>query len=279
MIYSITDGKLVSAEVPENHRINNLPVGTIINYSGDMANPSTTYIVVGKRESNYGNSYQVIDSESYRENSLEPFLLKGGNRWIVTDEIAPPDTILNAVSMAKIKKAHEEEAKILEEKRRTDLKDKYAQENPHLVVGRGVYLGCVLASKNIRRELKKAFPGVKFSVRSKSYSGGDDIRIEWTDGPTLKAVQEITDKYEQGSFDGMTDMYKYDRRNVWTEVFGGTKYLFTNREYSDSHIQKALDNFGTMDGKTYMVDDYKMGHISQISQSHIHWIREELEKF
>lgn len=279
MIYSITDGKLVSAEVPENHRLNNLPIGTIIKYSGDMANRSTTYIVIGKRESKYGNSYQVIDSESYsescRETFLDTFLFKGGNRWIETDEIASSDTILNAVSMAKIKKAHEEEAKELEKHRIDNLKEQYKKDNPLLEVGQGMGV----AARNIRKELKKAFPGIKFSVRSKGYSGGNDIRVEWTDGPTLKAVQEIANKYKQGDFDGMTDSYNYDRRNIWTEVFGGTKYIFTNREYSDAHIQKALDNLGTMDDKTYTVDDYKMGRIFQISKSHIHWVREELEKF
>jgi len=279
MIYSIINCKLVSAEVSENHWINNLQVGTMIKYSDDIANRSTTYIVVGKRESNYGASYHVIDLESYRETFLETFLLKDGNRFVVMDGIADPDTILNAVSMARIKKVYEEDAKVLEQKRRTEIKDKYAQENPHLAVGRGGDLGCVLAAKNIRRELKKAFPSVKFSVRSKSYSGGNHVDVEWIDGPTLKEVQSITNKYEKGQFDGMTDSYNYDKRNSWVDVFGGTKYLFTKRSYSDAHVQKALSNLGTMDDKTYTVDDYKMGRIHNINQSHSHWVREELEKF
>lgn len=274
-IYSITSGKLVSAEVPENHRINNLPVGTMIEYSGDMANRSTTYIVVGKRESNYGASYRVIDSESYRETFLDTFLLKGGNRFVVTDEIADPDIILNAVSMAEIKKTHEEEAKELEKQRKLNLELQYKKDNPSLEVGQG--LG--VAARNIRRELKDKFPGVKFSVRSKGYSGGNDIRVGWIDGPTLKAVQSITNKYEEGQFDGMTDSYNYDNRNSWVDVFGGTKYLFTERSYSDTHIQRALDNIGTIDDKTYTVDDYKMGRINYSNQSHGHWVREEMEKF
>ncbi len=274
-IYSITSGKLVSAEVPENHRINNLPVGTMIEYSGDMANRSTTYIVVGKRESNYGASYRVIDSESYRETFLDTFLLKGGNRFVVTDEIADPDIILNAVSMAEIKKTHEEEAKELEKQRKLNLELQYKKDNPSLEVGQG--LG--VAARNIRRELKDKFPGVKFSVRSKGYSGGNDIRVGWIDGPTLKAVQSITNKYEEGQFDGMTDSYNYDNRNSWVDVFGGTKYLFTERSYSDTHMQRALDNIGTIDDKTYTVDDYKMGRINYSNQSHGHWVREEMEKF
>ena len=39
-------------------------------------------------------------------------------------------------------------------------------------------------SKLIKRTLKAAFPGVKFSVRLDKYSGGHSIDASWTDGPT-----------------------------------------------------------------------------------------------
>lgn len=272
MIYSITNGKLIPADVPDNHRLNNLPNGTIIKSSGDMANPSTTYIVVGKRESKYGNSYQVIDAESYRETFLDTFLFRGGNRFTVTDEIAGPDAILNAWSMAKIKKAHEEEAKALEIDRRKTLEEKYKKENPHLEVGQY----CVVASRNIKRELKLKYPGVKFSVKSKGYSGGDNVSVRWTDGPRVEDVKKITSKYEMGSFDAMTDMYEYDRRNVWTEVFGGTKYLHESRSYSDEHIQKAIDQMGEIDGKKYVISDYKSG---AMDYNHRHHLYDILESF
>ncbi len=44
---------------------------------------------------------------------------------------------------------------------------------------------------NIRRELKAKFPGVKFSVRKRSY---DSVSVNWTDGPTEEQVKEITGK-------------------------------------------------------------------------------------
>lgn len=86
------------------------------------------------------------------------------------------------------------------------------------------------AAKDIRKELKAAFPGCKFRVTSKIFAGGDSVRIEWTNGPTTKAVREITDKYQGGSFDGMTDMYTYNRSN---EVENTAKYVHVTRDISE----------------------------------------------
>jgi Large polyvalent protein associated domain 29 len=68
------------------------------------------------------------------------------------------------------------------------------------------YLSCAETAKLVRAALKKAFPGVKFSVRSSTYSGGASIRVGWVDGPSTKAVQAVTCAYAGGGFDGMIDM-------------------------------------------------------------------------
>jgi hypothetical protein len=58
----------------------------------------------------------------------------------------------------------------------------------------------------IRAALKRTFPGVKFSVRSSTYSGGGAIDIAWMDGPTWAAVDLVVKQYESKRFDGMIDM-------------------------------------------------------------------------
>jgi Large polyvalent protein associated domain 29 len=68
------------------------------------------------------------------------------------------------------------------------------------------YLSCAETAKLVRSALKKAFPGVKFSVRSSVYSGGASIQVGWTDGPSTKAVEAVAKAYEGGGFDGMIDM-------------------------------------------------------------------------
>jgi len=46
------------------------------------------------------------------------------------------------------------------------------------------YVSVTDTAKEIRKTLKLHFAGVKFSVRSKSYSGGASVNVSWTDGPT-----------------------------------------------------------------------------------------------
>lgn len=123
------------------------------------------------------------------------------------------------------------------------------EANPHLVPG----LSCVVAAKNIRIELKVAFKGgVKFSVKSESFSGGNAIRVSWTDGPTVSQVEEITGKYRAGSFDGSTDCYDYEF-SYWTEAFGDAKYISSSRTVSDELASRVLGElkakYGTMDGE------------------------------
>lgn len=74
------------------------------------------------------------------------------------------------------------------------------------------YIDVVEQAKLIRAALKRAFPGFKFSVRSSKYSMGASIDIKWEDGPTTKEVEQVTDQYRGGGFDGMID-YAYSLRS------------------------------------------------------------------
>lgn len=70
-----------------------------------------------------------------------------------------------------------------------------------------------LCAKAIRKELKEAFPTDKFSVRSSNFAGGNAVSIEMKESDTdTSEVRKLLDKYEYGSFDGMTDMYNYDNK-------------------------------------------------------------------
>jgi len=81
----------------------------------------------------------------------------------------------------------------------------------------------------VRRDLKELFPGVKFSVTSTNFSGGNSVDVDWCDGPTVKEVEPHLAKYEYGHFDGMNDMYEYS--NVRSDI-PQTKYLRCQREMS-----------------------------------------------
>jgi hypothetical protein len=139
------------------------------------------------------------------------------------------------------------------------------QAHPHLVAA-GDPL--TTAAKNIRIELKRAFPGVKFSVKTSRFSMGDSITVSWTDGPQAKQVDEIADKYAAGSFDGSQDLYTYER-NAWRDAFGDAKYVSTSRSYSDQAIAGAIRtaaaryHFNGIQVPT--VDDWKNGRAWNVS--------------
>lgn len=86
------------------------------------------------------------------------------------------------------------------------------------------------AAQAIRQDLKKAFPGVKFRVRSSSFSMGNSVDVDWTDGPTRDDVNRIIGRYQYGHFDGMQDLYEYsNRRNDLPQA----KYVSGNRSMSE----------------------------------------------
>ena len=81
-------------------------------------------------------------------------------------------------------------------------------------------------AKAIRAELKKAFPSIKFRVRSSNFAGGDSVSVGWVNGPTGDSVEEITAKYQYGHFDGMYDIYEYSN-NI--EGLPQAKYVSASR--------------------------------------------------
>lgn len=88
-----------------------------------------------------------------------------------------------------------------------------------------------LCAKSIRQELKLNFPGIKFSVSSESFAGGNAVNISYEDGVIRGVVEEIVSKYQYGSFNGMEDYYDItNRRNDVPQV----KFVSTTRHMSES---------------------------------------------
>ena len=71
-----------------------------------------------------------------------------------------------------------------------------------------------MAAAAIRKELKTAFPGIKTRVVSQSYSMGNSVDIYVPRGTNCEPIRAITDKYQYGHFDGMTDCYEYSKNNT-----------------------------------------------------------------
>ena len=135
------------------------------------------------------------------------------------------------------------------------------------------YLTVTETAKLVRQDLKKNFPGTKFSVTCDKYAGGASIRVRWSDGPTDRAMDDVVGIYASRGFDGMVD-YEY-HKTAWlmpdgtvtrayredttgcmgvvegcnnpkphpdaVEVSFGASYVTTSRDISDQLKQKARE--------------------------------------
>lgn len=117
------------------------------------------------------------------------------------------------------------------------------------------HLSCAETATLVRGALKQAFPSVKFSVRSKTYSGGASINVEWTDGPKPSDVERITNLYTGASFDGMIDLKSYHDSILVDEsgnprvVSFGSDYIFTRRNVSEEWELEIYAEFSRVLGR------------------------------
>lgn len=202
-----------------------------------------------------GNAHFDIVWKNGRLSKRTPeSLVRSSVQWEVSDEIAGPAEIKQALEHAVEEQRKRQHAKQKREeqkqKERAELPKKYhyletVKDNPKTS-------RWALGAKNIRTELNKVSSGIKFRVRSESYSGGCSIDIYWTDGPTSKEVEKNADKYKTCDFDGMQDLETV-RDTVFPEIFGGASYVFCHRTFS----AEALKSIAAKMGYTIEVDKYE----------------------
>lgn len=104
------------------------------------------------------------------------------------------------------------------------------------------YISCADTAALIRKSLKESFPGIKFSVRSSTYSGGASINVRWTDGPNTAQVEAVAGVFSGSYFDGQTD-YKGSTYALvdGKQVRFGADFIFCNRSSSDAAVQRAIN--------------------------------------
>lgn len=136
------------------------------------------------------------------------------------------------------------------------------------------YISCADTAKLIRAALKEAFPGIKFSVKSHTYSGGASINVRWTDGPNTAQVEAVAGTFSGSYFDGSTD-YKgatYAMIDGISTRFGAD-FIFCNRDHSDAAIQRAIDrvareyegNFSAYGVSVPTVEQFRHGDLYRVS--------------
>lgn len=110
------------------------------------------------------------------------------------------------------------------------------------------YIAVTETAKLIRAALKEAFPEIKFSVKSRKYSGGSSITVRWNDGPTESQVDAIAEAFQGGYFDGMTD-YKGGHVHMMNgeEVSFGGDFVFCTRVISEDKVSEVAAVFAKAD--------------------------------
>lgn len=172
---------------------------------------------------------------------------------LISEEIIE-NSIACADRLDEIKREEEERIKREEEETRERLLKDYAYlkrvEKPydHKTCG-----------ENIRTELKHEFPGHKFSVRYKSFTGGDEYVISWKDGPTREKVDAIVNKYADMHPDAYSQGDYWDSvPSIFNNLYGSVGYISTSQYISDEAIesvkQKLVEDYPGIDAEPFDAD-------------------------
>jgi hypothetical protein len=96
------------------------------------------------------------------------------------------------------------------------------------------------AAKLVRRDLKTAYPGTKFTVRAKTFSMGSSVEVTYFDGPAPSAVVALLAKYE----------YNRHRAPDQFALDGGpqVKYVGVVRDLSAAGVAAAVERFNRRHG-------------------------------
>ena len=90
-------------------------------------------------------------------------------------------------------------------------------------------------SSVIRQFVKQVFPDVKFRIRSSSFSGGDSVTIyiqEPVSEEYYKEIKQTMNNFQSGSFNGMIDLYEYEKNRGISVTLNGKTYDFDTKYMS-----------------------------------------------
>lgn len=210
-------------------------VGQIIYTDGDGYEPRRRVI------------YEISTDETAKTVTLKNPTLHNDGMWHIhpiekkhgigtyykAGETMEPSEIQKLIAQAKElaeKEAAELPAKKAAERAKQEAENE-AVIKQYPLLSTEVKSGGVGAAKNLRIELKEAFPETKFSVTAEF----DSIYINWNDGPAEKAVKEISDKYEDHVTDQSGD-FRDCKPSIFNTLFGGCNFVFERRTITPAPI-------------------------------------------
>lgn len=107
-------------------------------------------------------------------------------------------------------------------------------------------------AKLIRKALKESFPCTRFIVRC--HPEHPTIDVNWTDGPNETLVDCVVYTFQSAYFDGL-DANRRQRRHLMNgrRVQFAAQMIFTDREYSDTAIQCAINAVYSRNATAYQL--------------------------
>lgn len=198
--------------------------------------------IFGGGSTSHVEEWHTVDEDGHRStiNAHDIGAVRIGGITPLPDEPnATPDEIRALIAKGEqAKRKAEADQRVAAEARRVEIASLPAA-HPHLIpMANTGKTSHAAGAANIRRDLAKHLPGVVFRVTSKSYSGGNSIDVQWSDGPTSEQIRAIINRYQEGSFNSMEDIYEYGR-GAFAEVFGGAKYVHGSRQVTLSGVVAA----------------------------------------
>ena len=191
---------------------------------------------------------------------LPECLLRGGIQYGVTEsEPATAAELEQMLAYAKLCQQERDQKEADKKAAFAEAASKVGSQYPHLLPlseKKDRMSEVAFVAANIRRELKQAFAGIKFSVKSDRNS----VDIYWTDGVSREDVNQITSKYKDGSFNGHEDYFEH-KDSPFTSVFGGANYISYHRDYSDALVTKICEQFGKEWSYQPTLEQYRRGCI------------------
>lgn len=251
--------------------------GVVYGIHGEQK-PDSIHLFGGGVGVSGGNAEFDIAFESGSLTKKLPECILRGVQWKIHDDVKTETDVVriyrHALAEELLKRENEEAQQAAFNLAVENMKT--APEYATLTQGNN---GAVQVASNIRKELKAAFSGVKFSVRKNHY---DRVDVSWTDGPTDDAVKTIVGKYKEGYFNGMEDIYEY-HESPFNKVYGGVRYVFTDRGFSDALTEKAIalfiEKFKSRFNTDITLERYKKGELWSVGHGefwHCHGVQGEI---
>lgn len=134
------------------------------------------------------------------------------------------------------------------------------------------------SAKLLKQTLSRAFPAARFSVRLSRGTGYGNCHISWTDGPTVRLVDQVAAQFEGASFDGMTDSMNYRRVLMPDGREPGLNLILTERRTSPALARRAAAQVAAFYGLELPTITETAGGYWQVENDN-RWVRDDIREY